>query len=117
MSQVPTIGRIVMYMLSPQDCDAINRRRTDGHAIKVRIDSEKWPLGAQAHIGPHVNPCEVYPALIVAKYAHTDSIGIRVFLNGTDDLWVQFAPGPPKDGSDDGYPSEGRWFWPLRDKT
>lgn len=84
---IPTIGRIVLYCLSAADADAINRRRTSGTAIALRIQKNEWPIGAQAHIGNAVTEGDVVPAIVVKVYGD-DCISVRAFLDGTDDFWA-----------------------------
>lgn len=83
----PTLGRVVLYCLSEQDAEAINRRRTTGGAISSRIQTGEWPLGAQAHIGNAVKEGDVFPALIVRTWSE-DLINIKVMLDGSDDYWA-----------------------------
>jgi len=83
----PTIGRIVLYCLSKEDAEMINRRRTDGQSIVARILEGVWPVGAQAHIGNVVTEGDIFPAVVVRVW-NTDLINIRVMLDGTDDYWA-----------------------------
>ena len=84
---VPTVGRIVLYCLDAGDADAINRRRTNGGDIALRMTNGQWPRGAQAHIGNQVYPGDVYPGMVVKVWSE-DLISIRVMLDGTDDFWA-----------------------------
>ncbi len=98
----PTIGRIVRYMLSAEDAEAINGRRTTGDGIADRSEHGLWPTGAQAHIGNRVEGGQEFPMLVVATWDGTVVNG-QVFLDGNDVLWVTSAhqgPGP------------GTWTWP-----
>ena len=105
----PTIGRIVHYTLSQHDADQINRRRTTGPQIKDRILVDRWPIGAQAHIGNPVSAGDVFPMVIVKVNSHT--INGRVWLDGTDDYWVQYC----EQALFDSMPPQGFWFWPPRE--
>lgn len=83
----PTIGRIVNYKLSAEDAEQINRRRTHAKAIADRIKEDKWPIGAQAHIGNAVTAGQEFPMIIVAVWSETCVNG-QVFLDGTDNYWA-----------------------------
>src|SRR5580765_3370402 len=94
-----TIGEMVVYVLSAEDAERVNRRRTSGESIGERVRSGSWPLGAQAHIGEGVEEFEAFPALVVAAYGDAltgegEEVNLKVFLDGTDELWVQ---GPKED--------------------
>ena len=98
--QIPTIGRLVHYRLSADDALQINRRRTTGAEIAVRISQEMmtsappprpvWPLGAQAHIGNEAHEGDTVPMLIVKTWGDsaTSSVNGQAFLDGNDVLWV-----------------------------
>lgn len=90
--QIPTIGRIVQYRLSDQDAAQINRRRTDGGSIALRMKAEpaEWPAGAQAHIGNGVEEGDTYPMLITRVWGSTPESAVngQCFLDGNDVLWV-----------------------------
>lgn len=107
MSQIPTIGRIVRYRLSVTDAEQINRRRTTGTSIALRIVDGKWPIGAQAHIGRPVEEGEVYPMMVTKTWGNAadSKVNGQVFLDGNDLLWatsVAVGDGP------------GTFFWPAR---
>jgi hypothetical protein len=105
----PTIGRIVLYTLSAEDCIQINRRRTTSASIGARIakntpDTSAWPLGAQAHIGNAVNEGHQY-AMMVTGVCTPKILNGQVFLDGNDVFWarsVSEGEGP------------GSWCWPPR---
>lgn len=104
----PTIGRIVHYKLTAADADQINRRRTTGNSIYDRIKSEKWPVGAQAHIGNHANENDTLPMLICRVWPdefgpNFDGVNGQVFLDGNDSLWITSA------GEGD---KAGQFAWP-----
>lgn len=84
---IPTQGRIVLYCLSEEDADAINRCRTQGNSVAVRAKSGHWPMGAQAHLGNAVLAGDVFPAMVV-RVIEDDLINIQVFLDGTDIFWA-----------------------------
>lgn len=106
----PTIGRIVHYRLTENDAKQVNRRRTDGNSIRERIDSEKWPIGAQAHIGNPAFAGEVVPLVIVHVWPHefgkdVDGVNGQALLDGNDSLWVTSV----REGEEN-----GQWFWPPK---
>ncbi len=102
------LGRIVHYVLSEQDALKINGRRTDGASIQDRILEDKWPCGAQAHIGNKAWAGDILPAIVV-KVLPSEQVNLQVFLDGNDVYWAttraQAAPGRME---------PGRWHWPAR---
>ena|SRR5437868_10229098 len=105
----PSVGRIVHYMLTEQDAAQVMRRRTDGPSIADRVKEDKWPVGAQAHVGNPVSAGDVYPMLIVWVSAG-DMVNGRVFLDGSDDLWVTSREQVALGAVD----KRGYWFQPAR---
>lgn len=111
----PTMGRIVIFKITDQQAQEINRRRTDGSAIADRIQKNTngvthWPLGAQAHIGNTVQAGEEFPLTIVRVWADefgTGNAGVngQLHLDGNDIFWVTSAG----EGND-----PGQWRWPER---
>lgn len=91
---VPTVGRIVLYMLSESDAKAINRRRADRLAYQANPYNDpriaKKPTGFQVHAGNPVNAGDVLPMLIVKTWGNTPESPVngQVFLDGNDTLWV-----------------------------
>lgn len=83
----PTPGRIVLLKLSAQQAQEINRRRTTGAKIKLRMDSGTWPRGAQAHIGNEAKEGDVVPMMIVRVWS-PEMVNGQVFLDGNDTLWA-----------------------------
>ena len=100
----PTIGRIVIYKLNFDDAGEINRRRTNSKSVRERIGRERWPEGAQAHIGAEALVGEEFPMVIVRVNNPADVNG-QVLLDGNDTLWVKYV----KEG-----PDVGAWHWPER---
>lgn len=104
----PTVGRNVHYVLSEQDALKINGRRTDGASIQDRILEDKWPCGAQAHIGNKACAGDILPAMVV-KVLPNEQVNLQVFLDGNDVFWAttraEAAPGRME---------PGRWHWPAR---
>lgn len=111
-------GRIVLYTLTEEDATQINRRRTSGADIAVRIKNNtvtageqrlsapfpaQWPIGAQAHIGNMVDGGFVFPAIVVR---HTGNVvNAQVFLDGNDTFWIE----DKQEGE-----GRGEWHWPPR---
>jgi len=107
-----TIGRTVLYKLTEADVAQIMRRRTTGTAIADRIKEEKWPLGAQAHIGNPHQAGQVLPMVVCVVWPNEygpnyDGVNGQVFLDGNDALWVTSI----KEGSEN-----GQWAWPVREE-
>ena len=107
-----TVGRTVLYTLTAQDAEQINRRRTDGASIAARLaaDPKEWPAGAQAHIGNPASEGLVVPLVIVAVWPHEFGEGVpgvngQALLDGSDQLWVTSI----REGSE-----PGTWRWPER---
>ena len=119
----PTVARIVHYKLTAQDAEQINRRRTSGGSIADRLKTEKWPRGAQAHIGNGVSVGQVVPLIVTAvwpeeyasnvrlahhpegtKYESPFGVNGQVLLDGNDSFWVTSAPQHPA--------LDGCWSWP-----
>ena len=82
-----SVGRTVIYKLSAGDAAEINRRRTNSQSIADRIKEEKWPLGAQAHIGNEAREGAQYPMVIVAVWS-ANCVNGQVFLDGNDTFWA-----------------------------
>jgi len=126
---VPTIGRIVIYKLTAQDAEQINRRRTTGESIRERMKpkmdlsifglgvninaDQLWAQGAQAHIGNPAEAGQEFPMLITRVLKQERDVGNitwlvasgQVFLDGNDVLWVQART----EGLE-----PGEWRWPGR---
>lgn len=105
--QIPTLGRVLLYMLTAKDADEINRRRTSGPAIRQGIERGQWPLGAQAHIGNTAAEGQVFPADVV-RVRPGGVVNLQVKLDGTDTLWVQ----GPQQADVTGPLEPGTWQWP-----
>ncbi len=106
LNQPPTVGRIVLYRLSGGDAATVNRRRTTGSSIAIRIEYGRWPLGAQAHIGDDVKEGDELPMLVTGVRTDEKTISGRVFLNGSDELFVSHVRADES--------SFGAWRWPPR---
>lgn len=88
VEQRPSIGQIVVYVLSSDDADAINRRRD----------------GSQVHVGNEVSAGDHYPMVITRVWAY-DGVNGQVFLDGNDLYWTTSVA----EGED-----ELTWHWPER---
>lgn len=108
---VPSIGRVVHYVLNESDADHANRRRTDGATIRKMIAKMLWPAGAQAHIGNPARAGDVLPMMIVkVNDGGIGSVNGQVFLDGCDVLWVTSREQVGTDSTD----KQGLWFEPPR---
>lgn len=85
--QTPTIGRIVHYVLSEQDADAINARRKDAERMR-RVDA--LATGVQNHIGNVVQAGDTYPMIIVRVWGSQPESAVngQVLLDGPDTFWA-----------------------------
>lgn len=103
-------GRTVLYVLSQQDVEQINRRRTTGQSIAARIAEDKWPVGAQAHIGNHNEAGDILPAVVVRvwdKEQENPPVNLQVLLDGNDVYWATSR-------KEDVQNTPGTWHWPER---
>ncbi len=96
-------GRIVDYVLTEDDAYHMNCRRTTSESIRERVAADKWPIGAQAHVGNELKAGEHCPAMVVAIDNGT-TVNLKVFLDGNDDYWAG-----SRDFSADMTP--GTWHW------
>ena len=95
----PSIGRIVHYILTEKDAREVNRRR-----VAVTND-ERWPPGAQAHVGNPVHAGEHVPMIVCFIFVDDDLVNGQVFLDGSDSLWQSSV----EEGT-----GLGTWHWPER---
>jgi hypothetical protein len=105
-----SIGRILQYKLTEEDVQRIARRRTDSGSIANRIKEEKWPLGAQAHIGNPHHAGQVLPLVVCVVWPNEygpnyHGVNGQVLLDGNDSYWVTSI----KEGSEN-----GTWAWPIK---
>lgn len=103
-----TTGRTVLYTLTANDAEFVNRRRTTGAFIAERMRAEppQWPVGAQAHIGNYVGAGDVVPLIVVRVWpSGIPSVNGQALLDGSDVLWVTSA----REGTE-----PGTWAWPPR---
>lgn len=85
---VPTIGRIVHYVMSQWTADAINNRRKSQFSVEHHKEA---PIAhVQATRGNAIEVGRKYPAMIVAVWGElpTSCVNLQVFLDGNDQEWV-----------------------------
>lgn len=78
-----TKGDIVLYRLTSDDAEQVNRRRVPGAG-----HGEGWPAGAQSHHGNHVKAGDVCPMVVVEVFNDIGKANGQVLLDGNDTLWV-----------------------------
>ena len=88
-------GRIVYFVFDAQSASEVNRRRTTGASIALRMkygddpQLKAWPAGAQAHIGNDVQAGDVYPAMVVRVWDQAaGTVNLKVMLDGSDEYWA-----------------------------
>lgn len=116
-ARVVTICRMVIYRLSFEDAEQINRRRTSGKEIAERMKTwvptdlapegegkvHAWPAGAQAHIGERVAEGSEFPAIVV-RVKTDGTVNLQVLLDGNDVFWAEMVV----EGN-----GPGMWRWPV----
>jgi hypothetical protein len=105
MTNIPTLNRFVLYTLTAQDAEVVNRRRA--HAEEQRIKIGDYSDGVMVHVGNTVEAGQAFPMLIVRVWGDAEDSAVhgQVFLDGNDTLWktsVSVGEG------------EGRYAWPAR---
>ena len=85
-------GCTVYFVFYELSATKVNRRRTSSERIAALIDDEKWPFGAQAHIGTRVLAGDVCPAIVV-RIAEGPGIvcNLKVMLDGSDTYWARLV--------------------------
>lgn len=101
---IPSIGRIVHYVLTQDNADAINRRRQ--HASENTWIREN-KIGAMQHIGNAVKAGDVCPMMIVKAWGDTQTSAVngKVELDGNDTFWVTSVSVGE---------GQGHFHWPKR---
>lgn len=102
----PSVGRIVLLVLTAAIAEQINRRRTTGESIADRIPFGAWHPGTQAHVGNEAHEGDIVPVVVVRVWDN-DRINGQALLDGNDTFWVTSA-----DPSEE--PKAGCWHWPPR---
>lgn len=100
MTAAVSVGRIVQYVLTEQDAQAVNQRRADADNFGARSNR----TGYAVHVGNAAEAGQVFPLLVVRVWEDGPVNG-QVFLDGTDVLWVT--------SSNQG-DQAGQWRWPER---
>ncbi len=104
-------GRIVYYVVSESVAAEIMRRRTNAISISERIKVNKWPLGAQAHVGNDVNVGDIYPAMILRVWGTSGCSNLKVMLDGSDEYWATSIS-----YENDKRPGSWHWMFDGQDK-
>lgn len=85
---IPTVGRVVRYVLNEHDAAQVNRRRKDAEAGlgSIRTDA----LGYVVHVGNTAEAGQTMPMTIVRVWGDTPGSAVngQVLLDGNDSLWV-----------------------------
>lgn len=105
MTQAPTVGRTVHYVLSENNAATINKRRADAAANQRSITEQN--TGFVVHTGNRAEAGQVLP-LIITRVWSEGCVNGQLLLDGNDTLWltsVTEATDPQ---------TEGRWAWPPR---
>lgn len=98
----PSIGRIVLYTLTEDDAQAINKRRVDFD--QHRKTDAYTDTGYVAHYGNEARAGDTYPAVVIRVWSD-DLVNAKVLLDGTDTYWATSRP----QGDE-----AGHWNWPPR---
>lgn len=107
----PTIGRIVLYVLTAAQAEAINKNRAAFRNAGSDPKAEKLPAGVQTHAGNYCYEGEIYPAIVVRLWdAEHPSVNLKIFLDGDDTFWVTSC-------YESEVPAPGTWHWPPRVET
>ena len=112
---IPTIGRIVLYTLTSEDAEAINRRRD--HATKHMDAHRANANGVMVHVGNRVEQGQQFPMIITrvwgpdARHRSTILVNGTVMLDGSDTYW---ATSRGVDTTDQAKaPIAGMFRWPV----
>ncbi|GAA5117093.1 hypothetical protein JIN84_17935 [Luteolibacter yonseiensis] len=106
MKLIPTIGRIVLYVLSAADAVAINDARQRMFAYPQQ-DSSTAPSGAFIRQGNVATEGDIYPADVVRVFnpeSDNPPINLQVKLDGNDTFWATSR-------FEDDDKSPGSWHW------
>ena len=85
---IPTKGRIVWYVLSQDDADKINKRRSD--ASKHMDFHRQNSNGVMVHVGNEARKGAIYPAMVVETWGDKpdSAVNLKVELDGSDTFWA-----------------------------
>ncbi len=106
---MPALGQIVLYKLSAQDADMINRRRDDFRAFQRSQPPPHQPgqpgaTGHVAHVGNPVQEGDLYPAVVARLFDGYDGANLQVLLDGNDAFWATSR----REGD-----APGQWSYPV----
>lgn len=101
---VPTVGRTVLYRLTEEQAQFINRRR----AAEL-LGKHEWQEDARKTIGNPVSAGDVFPLVICRTWGDqpTSAFNGQVLLDGSDTLWVTSV-------SIETTHRDGAAYWPPR---
>lgn len=96
------VGTLVLYTLTADDAQAINRRRDDYSAFRSRatheVAGESGRNGHQGHFGNSASEGQQYAGVIVRVFdPSTTTANLQVHLDGNDTYWAasrQLGDGP-----------------------
>lgn len=93
-----TPGRIILYVLSETDCEAIKRQRERARAAQL--------VGPHESTGNPVTPGDIVPAVVVRVWNEdTGLMNGQALLDGPDSLWLLSR-------CRDDRKIQGTWHWP-----
>lgn len=102
---IPTVGRIVLYSLTEQDAEMINRRRADArdHMHAHHINKN----GVMLHVGNTVHQGDQFPMVITRTWGSDalSAVNGTVLLDGSDTFWANSRVRGEENGM---------WRWPPR---
>ncbi|HEY1668540.1 MAG TPA: hypothetical protein VGG54_22845 [Trebonia sp.] len=112
----PTLGATVIYKLSEQDAEDINRRRGDADEFRRTLPRTEairsGSRGRSGHVMHFGNPAaagDEHPAQVVRlpspEWAEQTAVNLQVHLDGNDLHWA------PSRGQGTGH---GEWQWPAQ---
>jgi hypothetical protein len=101
----PTVGRMVLYVLTAPDAEQINRRRSDASDFSRDIASAEFSAVPVIGFGNQASEGDVCPATVVRVSDRSGSIvNLQVHLDGNDTYWATSRT--EGDGP-------GTWLWPV----